>query len=165
MFVSLGGPVSILQCHKAEDHGCFWKEYAGFKSHKVTKVQEVEWWSLLSLVGRGHWAGPGTTSSNCPYSLDKYTPACMVMHHQKLLRSLILRGREQIRLSTRWMRSSFTSTEGITGPEQSCADLPTGPIKEHSGMLEVLASPSCPDSDPASSPLPPPNLNWPKNKN
>ena len=61
-------------------------------------------------------------------------------------------------VSTSWMRSSFTSTEGMTGPEQSCADLPTGPIKEHPGMLEVLASPSSPDSDPASSPLPPPNL-------
>lgn len=50
MFVSLGGPVSILQCHKAEDHECFWKEYVGLKSHKVARLQEAEWWSLLNLV-------------------------------------------------------------------------------------------------------------------
>lgn len=37
------------------------------------------------------------------------------------------------------MKSSFTPREGISGLEQSWADLTIEPIKEQLGMLEVLA--------------------------
>lgn len=69
-------------------------KYAGFKSHKVTRVQEAEGWSLLNLV---EGVNEQDLGSNLPYSLDKCTPARMVMHRQKLRCSLICREREQIR--------------------------------------------------------------------